>query len=307
MKLLLLLNMGGPRNEAEIEVFLKNMFNDPAILSVKSVFLRKILANLITQMRLKTAKQNYAQIGGKSPICEITQRLCDKINKLQNKYIADYAMNYTPPFCQDVLKKYDNLDEIIIVPLYPHHSVTTVASSINEFNKGYKMLNLNAKIKIIQPFYDNKNFNKIIINSIKNTNANISKTTLILSAHSLPQSTIDKGDLYEKHVNNQVQILKTFLTNEGINFKDVKLAYQSRLGPVKWLEPSLSDVLKTLDNKKALIYPLSFCIDNSETIFELHKEYKHVADELGYEYYDVVYCPNDSDEFADFLLSLIKE
>ena len=96
------------------------------------------------------------------------------------------------------------------------------------------------------------------------------------------------------------------LKEQGLSFKDVSLAYQSRLGPVKWLEPSLNEALAKCENKKALIYPLSFCIDNSETIFELVIEYAKLAKELSFSFYKVVQCPNFSDEFAGFILEKSK-
>ncbi|EDO8828785.1 ferrochelatase, partial [Campylobacter coli] len=76
----------------------------------------------------------------------------------------------------------------------------------------------------------------------------------------------------------------------------------SKLGPVKWLEPNTSDILGNLDNK-ALIYPISFCIDCSETIFELGMEYKHLAKCD----YDLITCPNDSDEFIHFILKYLSD
>ncbi|MFR8441135.1 MAG: ferrochelatase, partial [Campylobacter sp.] len=81
------------------------------------------------------------------------------------------------------------------------------------------------------------------------------------------------------------------------------LAYQSRLGPVKWLEPNVADVLRDLQSKKALIFPIAFCVDNSETDFELDIFYQASARELGYEYYEVCKCPNSREDFAKFILA----
>lgn len=309
-KLLLLLNMGGPNNLDEVEVFLKNMFNDPYILGIKNRMLRKFVAFMITKGRLKTAKSNYEQIGGKSPLCEITANLCGKISNLSGEFEAvDFAMNYTPPFVKDRLEKYKNFDEIVILPLYPHHSVTTVTSSVDDFNRAFNELNLSAKVKIIEPFFQNEIYNKAVVESIKNKvkDIDISDVTLIFSAHSLPQKIIDGGDLYEKHINEHVKILKNLIEKSGLKFRDIRLAYQSRLGPVKWLEPNLADALSNLEVKKALVYPISFCIDNSETIFELEKEFRHVADGLNFSFYDVVPCLNSDDEFADFIIKSATE
>lgn len=305
-KLLLLLNMGGPNNLSEVEVFLKNMFNDPCILGVKNRILRKFIAFMITRSRIKEATHNYKQIGGKSPICEITDRLCKKISSLSGEFDAvDFAMNYTPPFAKEVLRKYENFDEIVVLPLYPHRSITTSVSSLNDFNKAFSELNLKSKVKIIEPFYKDEAYNSIIVNSIKDAARDLKteEITLIFSAHSLPQKIIDNGDVYEKHTLEHVEILSN-LINKEMKFKEIRLAYQSRLGPVKWLEPALGDELERLESKKALIYPISFCIDNSETIFELVKEYRQVANGLKFDYYDVVPCPNDSEEFAKFLIRI---
>ena len=308
-KALLLLNMGGANSLDDVEIFLTNMFNDPYILGIKNKFLRKFVAFMITKGRLKTAKHNYEQIGGKSPLCELTAKLCEKISSLKSEFDAvDFAMNYTSPFVKDVLKKYEKFDEIVLLPLYPHHSQTTITSSLADFKKAKEELNLKAKISLCEPFYDDDAYNKIIIShiceAVKDTD--ISDVSLIFSAHSLPRKIIEKGDIYEKHINEHVQILSKMLKEQGLNFKDVSLAYQSRLGPVKWLEPSLNEALAKCENKKALIYPLSFCIDNSETIFELVIEYAKLAKELSFSFYKVVQCPNFSDEFAGFILEKSK-
>ena len=96
------------------------------------------------------------------------------------------------------------------------------------------------------------------------------------------------------------------LEKEGTHFKAIHTAYQSKLGPVKWLEPELGEQLKSMENKKAIIVPISFVIDNSETEFELWIECEEVAKELGFEDYRVVKCPNDTDLFVDALIDIYK-
>ena len=218
-------------------------------------------------------------------------------------------MNYTPPFAKDVLAEFAQASEIVVFPLYPHHSITTVTSSLNDFNKACRELNLQAKIKIVEPFFADDRYNEIIADCIEKSarNLNTDDITLVFSAHSLPQKIIDAGDVYEEHVKRHVQILTEILEKRGVKFKQTMLAYQSRLGPVKWLEPSLNQVLAELKDKKALIYPISFCIDNSETVFELSKEFKHIADELKFDFYDVAACPNDDDKFARFIADKARE
>nr|WP_314440572.1 ferrochelatase [uncultured Campylobacter sp.] len=360
-KALILLNMGGPNNLSEVEVFLKNMFNDPFILGIKSDFWRSVLAALIVKSRTASARSNYEKLGGRSPICSITEALCERVNELarakfgaglkfegaadagaanepsqdislhskpsqdvptqgeplQNKaprytltrdeLVCDYAMNYTPPFAEDVFKKYADFDEIILMPLYPHFSKTTVQSSLCSAEAALKRLGI-KNYKTAGIFYDSAAYNEILLNLIAGCVAKfsadeISQISLIFSAHSLPLKIIAAGDPYEAQVEAHVEILKDLLAARGIKFKEIILAYQSRLGPVKWLEPNISDVLRDLQSKKALIFPIAFCVDNSETDFELDIFYRARARELGYEYYEVCKCPNSHEDFAKFILA----
>ncbi|MFY4765711.1 ferrochelatase [Campylobacter sp. GB48] len=300
MKYVFFLNMGGVNKLDECEVFLKNMFNDPYILGIKNVFLRKFVAFMIRKSRLKAMKQNYEKMGGKSPLTQITQSLCDKLNSKTREYNFDFISLYVLPFANDVFSKYDfqKNDEIILFPLYPHHSKTTVTSSLEVVENELRNIQNQANVKVIDVFYKDELYNKMIIKHILEKKKECDYKTLIFSAHSLPLSVIKKGDLYEKHVQEHVSILKEKLKNE---FDQIILSYQSKLGPVKWLEPNTSDILENLD-QKALIYPISFCIDCSETIFELGIEYRHLAKSN----YELIACPNDSDEFIEFILNQVK-
>ena len=302
-KVVILLNMGGPNDLSEVKVFLKNMFNDKYILPIPSPFLRSLAAWGITKLRDKEAQSNYKALGGKSPISDITRSLCQKLNSVQNEVIFDFAMNYTAPFCDDVFKKYENCDDMVLFPLYPHHSQTTTLSSLDDAKESAKKYNIKIS-KIIEYFYEDSEYNAIIRQNIlkaaKQNGFEPAQTNLIFSAHSLPQSIINKGDLYEKHTNAHVALL-----SEGLNFKNITLAYQSRLGPVKWLGPNIGDVLDTLKGQNVLVYPISFCIDCSESDFELAILYKEHAAKARIAKYEVVKAPNDSDEFVKYILNKI--
>lgn len=305
----ILLNMGGPNNLDEVELFLKNMFNDKNIITVKSDLLRKFIAFMITFSRKKSAKENYKKLGGFSPIVPYTKKLINKLQKSLPSLHVNFAMCYTPPFVDEALKDMLTCKEIIVLPLYPHYSTTTTKSSLEDFYLHVKELGGEFKVREVGVFYKNKLFNNLLLKLIKEAlkGDNPSEFDLIFSAHSLPQSIVDKGDPYEKQINEHVEILKDLLLEEGIEFKATHLAYQSKLGPVEWLKPELGEKLKMLENKKVIIFPISFTIDNSETEFELSMEYKLEADKFGFEDYRVCKCPNDKDEFVKVLISLIEE
>ena len=307
-KAIVLLNMGAPNSLDEVELFLKNMFNDENIITVKSKLLRKFIAFMIVASRKKTAKENYRQIGGKSPLVENTKKLIQKLQEKDDAVFITYAMRYTPPFSKDVIKdlKQKDIKKLFLLPLYPQYSTTTTKSSLEDFLRESKKAGFDADITFIERFYKEKDFNKAIISQIKKElgDSDASKTDLVFSAHSLPQKIIDSGDSYQKEVEEHVQILSQMLKSKGINFNKIHLAYQSKLGPVKWIGPSLEEKLTKLSNKNVLIYPISFLLDNSETKQELHIEYDKIAKSLNYESYKVCNCLNDNEDFIKFLTTL---
>lgn len=304
-KALVLLNMGGARSKDELKMFLTNMFNDENILTVKSALLRKMIAFFIVTKRLNSAWKNYEEIGNASSINPLTEKLVEKCNEKIDGYTTYQVMRYTPPFAKDVVEKLkeDGISEVFLLPLYPQYSTTTTKSSMEDFLKYAKN---SFKIKSINDFYKNDKFNNCIVNEIERNMQEGVKYNLIFSAHGLPQKIVDNGDPYQKQMIEHVEILSKKLKEKNIDFKSINLAYQSKVGPLKWLEPSLEDMLKNFENDNVIIYPLSFIVDNSETDFELDIEYREVADEIGILEYKVCKCVNDGDDFIEALKDIIS-
>ena len=128
------MNMGGPNNLDEVEVFLTNMFNDKYIIGAPQP-IRAMIGFMITSLRKKEAKENYAKLGGMSPIVGHTKRLVRRLNRVLDADVF-FKMRYTPPYAKDVLKDLGDYDEIYAIPMYPHYSSTTTKSSIEELQKG---------------------------------------------------------------------------------------------------------------------------------------------------------------------------
>lgn len=306
-KALVLLNMGGARNKAELKMFLTNMFNDKNIITVKNPIIRKMIAFFITTSRLDSAWKNYEHIGNASPINPLTEKLVNKCNEKIEGFKTYHVMRYTPPFAQDVIKEIlkDGINEIVMLPLYPQYSTTTTKSSVEDFID-YLPYSFGKNIRYIETFYENDKFNEAIVNEIQKNVENPSEYNLIFSAHGLPQKIVDAGDPYEQQMIAHVKILSEKLELKGTNFKSINLAYQSKVGPLKWLEPSLEDMLKNFKDEKVIIYPIAFIVDNSETDFELNIEYREIAHNLGIKEYKVCKCVNDSDEFIETIKDIIN-
>ncbi|MCR1814668.1 ferrochelatase [Aliarcobacter butzleri] len=304
-KALVLLNMGGARDKSELKMFLTNMFNDENILTIKNAFIRKMVASFITNSRLESAWKNYEKIGNHSPINPLTEQLINKCNDKIENYKTYQVMRYTPPFAKEIISqmKKDGVKEVLLLPLYPQYSTTTTKSSLEDFIKFAKN---SFSISSIETFYKNDKFNECIVNEILNNVEDEASYNLVFSAHGLPQKIVDAGDPYEKQMNEHVKILSEELQKRGKKFKSINLAYQSKVGPLKWLEPSLENMLKNFKNENVIIYPLSFIVDNSETVFELDIEYKEIAYEIGIKEYKVCSCVNDSEEFIEAIKDIIK-
>jgi ferrochelatase len=308
-KALLLLNMGGANYIEDIEIFLKNMFADKNILPMNR-YLRKFIANIIISKRLEDVKENYRLLGGKSPLLEHTNRLITKLSDKIDMPIYP-IMRYVSPFATEALiaSKRSGIEELILFPLYPQYSTTTTLSSLEDIEDRCKEIGYYPKITLLNSYYDNYEYIEAscekIIEAVKEIDT--SSYDLILSAHGLPLSIIASGDPYEKEIMANVSAIKIYLMAKGIFFKNIKLAYQSKVGSSAWLEPNLADVLRKPTNLKVVIYPLAFTIDNSETVFELDIEHREIAQKIGYDDYIVVECMNDSDRFVEFISNYIKE
>ncbi|HFS82783.1 MAG TPA: ferrochelatase [Epsilonproteobacteria bacterium] len=253
-------------------------------------------------------KENYKLLGGRSPLPELTERLIAKLEPGVSMPVYA-AMRYVPPFATEALRRCreQGVEELLLFPMYPQYSTTTTRSSLEDIEARCEALGYHPRIRLLDPYYDAYDYIALtaekIIEAIEGKEPRA--YDLILSAHGLPVSIIRAGDPYEKQIEANVSALKIYLKERGIIFRDVKLAYQSKVGSAAWLEPNLADLLRKPENLKVLIYPIAFTIDNSETLFELDIEHREIAEKIGYEDFIVAQCPNDDDRFVDFITEYV--
>ena len=306
---LFLLNMGGPNNVEEVELFLRNMFADENILTMNE-YTRKLVSAIIINKRLEDVKENYGLLGGKSPLAALTDTL---ISRLKEKiHMPIYAaMRYVPPFADIPLEKCkkEGVEELILFPMYPQYSTTTTLSSVEDIEQRCKELDYNPKITVIKPYYDDYDYIEAscekIIESMEGKKTE--EYDLLLSAHGLPVSIIQAGDPYQNQVEGNASAIKMYLHERGVKFHNIKLVYQSKVGNSDWLEPNLVDVLRNPKHRKVVIFPLAFTLDNSETVFELDIEHREIADKIKYDDYVVAKCMNSSDKFVDLIIDRVSK
>jgi len=310
-KAIILFNLGGPDKLENVEPFLFNLFNDPAILNLPTL-LRYPLAKLISNRRAPVAKKIYAELGGSSPILKLTKEQSDaleiKLNQTQKKdeYKCFIIMRCWNPRAKDVIKDVQlyGPDEAILMPLYPQYSAATSGSSIKEWKDVCKINNYHIKTSTICCYPTDQNFinahTKEIIKKIKD----LKNFKLIFSAHGLPEKNIKKGDPYQWQVEQSVKKIVESLNNENL---DWILSYQSRVGPLKWIGPSTETII--IENSKIgkhiVLVPIAFVSEHSETLVELDIEYKEIANANGCKNYTRVPALGINEDFIKTMSELI--
>ena len=310
-KAVILFNLGGPDKLENVEPFLFNLFNDPAILNLPSFF-RYPLAKLISNRRAPTAKKIYQELGGSSPILKLTEEQSKALELKLNtddqasEYKCFIVMRCWHPRAEKVVNHVKNFnpDEIILMPLYPQYSAATSGSSIKEWKDICKKSNLKIKTSTICCYPTDDNF--ILAHKeeiIKKINT-LDNFKLIFSAHGLPEKNIKKGDPYQWQVEQSVNKIVKSLNIENL---DWVLSYQSRVGPLKWIGPSTEDII--VENSKLekhiVLVPIAFVSEHSETLVELDIEYKELADKNGCKNYTRVPALGTNENYIKAMSNLI--
>jgi len=310
-KAIILFNLGGPDKLENVEPFLFNLFNDPAILNLPTL-LRYPLAKLISNRRAPVAKKIYAELGGSSPILKLTKEQSDaleiKLNQTQeeNEYKCFIIMRCWNPRAKDVIKNVQLYcpDEVVLMPLYPQYSAATSGSSIKEWKDVCKKNNYHVKTSTICCYPTDQNFINAHTKEITKKIKGLKNFKLIFSAHGLPEKNIKKGDPYQWQVEQSVKKIVESLNDKNL---DWILSYQSRVGPLKWIGPSTETTI--IENSKIgkhiVLVPIAFVSEHSETLVELDIEYKEIADANGCKNYIRVPALGTNEDFINAMSELI--
>lgn len=287
MKLaVVLFNLGGPDAPEAIEPFLRNLFGDPAILSLPS-FIRVPLARFIARRRAPVARAIYAQIGGRSPILPQTEAQARALETALKEYEckAFIAMRCWKPFSFDAARaiKEWSPEKIVLLPLYPQYSTTTTASSFKDWARASAAAGLDLPRSHICCYPSDPGFIEALADLTRKAQAKTHPEIsyrLLLTAHGLPERIIARGDPYRRQVEQTAAALVERL---GIDANDWTVCYQSRVGPLKWIGPSTEEEIRRAgkNGKGLIVVPISFVSEHSETLVELDLEYGKLAREAG--------------------------
>src|SRR6202162_848775 len=253
---IVLFQLGGPDSLEAVEPFLLNLFLDPDIIPLGPFgLLRRPIAKLISSRRSIPLAGRYAEIGRRSPIGTLTERQRLRVVEAVSPYIdpvAVVAMRYWHPFTTeavDMLRKAEPLDEMVLLPLYPHYSYATTLSSLKEWHRVADQAKWGQPAgkppeRIINNFHDHPLYIQALvqrIGSVLRQFPDSSRIHLVFSAHGLPMSLVEKGDPYPKQIEETVRLACELGAKQYPGWPRTHLlCYQSRVGPAKWLEPPLT-------------------------------------------------------------------
>ncbi|MCW7494492.1 ferrochelatase [Leptospira sp. 2 VSF19] len=305
-KTLVLVNLGGPRNTAEIEVFLTDLFTDPFVFDLPlPEFLRLPLARFIAKKRSPKVKKIYESMGfgGGSPLVSETEKQARTIERILNQktnvtWTVKVAMTCGFPHIRDKEFGKPSTDTIYL-PLYPQFSRSTVLSTLNHLEKKFKECPVGSG-GYVPSFASDPKFHQISAKFIfdfftgalkpedflhfptQKTTLDWREMDLVFSAHGVPMRLIRKGDRYMEEIESSVNGITNELRLFGFRGQ-IHISYQSKVGPAKWTGPSSLEMISSLakEGKQIAVYPISFVSDHLETLEEIGEQFKDLALELG--------------------------
>jgi protoporphyrin/coproporphyrin ferrochelatase len=310
---IVLFQLGGPDTLEAIEPFLYNLFSDPDIIDFPLARIgRKPLAKLISTTRARKVQHHYATIGGGSPIRRNTERQARALeSELCNQGIdarCFVAMRYWHPFTREAIDQLQRseCDEVVLLPLYPQYSSTTTGSSLNEWRR----LFLGAiPVRCVESFYRNTIYLDSVIEKVDAALARfptLHRPEIVFSAHSIPMAVIEKGDPYQRQIEETVRLLM-----ERAGWRNPhRLCYQSKVGASRWLQPSLHHTLSQLaaeHRREVCVVPIAFVSDHVETLGEIDHEAREQAGRLGFTQFEMSAGLNDSPKFIAALGQIVQE
>ena len=318
----LLLNLGGPERIQDVGPFLYNLFADPEIIRLPNPALQKPLAWLISSLRAGKSQAAYRSIGGGSPLRRITEQQARELqSSLRQRGIeatSYVAMRYWHPFTESAVAdiKADGIEEVVVLPLYPHFSISTSGSSFRELQRLRQGDPAFARLPIrcIRSYYDDPGYvgamAELIAREIQAC-PDPSTAHVFFSAHGVPKSYVEEaGDPYQQEIETCARLIMQKLEADLGHPNPFTLAYQSRVGPVEWLKPYTDDALHELGAagvKDLVVVPISFVSEHIETLEEIDIEYREIATEAGITNFRRVPALDTTPSFIHGLANLVQQ
>ena len=309
-----LMNLGSPGAPGEVRRFLRRLFLDIEMFDFPGERLvRPLLATLIAALRAGRVRQRYRVLGGTSPLKPLTQAQAVALEAalLQRGFDVpvEICMRYSHPFATEVVERLlaRGARGIIGLPLYPQYSHSTSGSSLLALRQAVERLCPGIPCREITHWCDDPEYHAALARRIlacRERMADVAEVGLLLVAHSIPLRFVLRGDPYVEQVEMTVTGIRDALKRQAGELLPWWLAYQSQVGPVNWVGPTVPQVLETILGdglRSVIVVPLSFVSDHLETLYDIDLQYRRHALELGFERFERIESLNASDDFVSVL------
>jgi protoporphyrin/coproporphyrin ferrochelatase len=307
----LLINLGTPDlpEPGAVRVYLRQFLSDPRVIEIPPLFWQPILRGVILNTRPRKSAHAYRQVWTDegSPLAVITRRQARALEgSFGENVLVDYAMRYGRPAIGDRIEalKSKGCERILLAPLYPQYCAATTATANDEAFRHLAKMRWQPAVRTLPPYHDDPGYIMALKGSVEESLASLAfePQAIVASFHGMPERTLHLGDPYHCHCRKTVRLLSEALGRE------LKVAFQSRFGRAKWLEPATEDVLKAFPaqgvTKVALVAP-GFSADCLETLEELAIRGQEVFLKTGGTHFAYLPCLNDSPTGMKMLRSII--
>lgn len=332
----LLANLGSPDNPdvTSVRRYLNQFLMDPYVIQLPWLLRRLIVGLFVLPFRPRKSAEAYQSIWTDkgSPLITLSMDLLAAVKKATDIPVA-MSMRYGNPSIESELLKLSRepgVKEILFVPLYPHYAESTVTTSIKEAERVLEKHKLDVRLQVLDPFYNHPDYISALVNSARPYFENAETFDhVVFSYHGLPELHITKADptgshclqtdnccqtpspaldtCYRHHV---YETTRLFVEQTGLNKENYSVAFQSRLGRAKWLEPSTEETLRNLAGSgvnKVLVLCPAFVTDCLETLEEIEIQGTEVFREAGGESLTLVPCLNDHPDWVYTLTDWITK
>jgi ferrochelatase len=303
-----LMSLGGPRSEGEVEPYLRELFGDPAVLSVPLGPFRKPLARLIARRRASSSREKYRLIGGRSPLVEETSAQAGALQQvLGPDFCVIPAMRCGHPNIEEAVREAlaAGAGRAIALPLYPQFARATTQSSLDELERCWPE---DLPLARIRTFHADSGYLDASAACVREALERVpqserDRVLVVFSAHGLPMSQVKKGDPYPGEVEASV---KKIAERAGIT--DYRITYQSRVGPVKWLGPDTIEFLGQQSGGRSIVaVPISLVSEHLETLYDLDILAARAAKKGGATAFCRVPALGTRPDFVAALASLVRK
>ena len=308
----LLINLGTPDapEPAAVRRYLAEFLSDRDVVDLPSLLWQPILRGLILPFRPRRTAEAYRMVwtDDGSPLAAITRRQAKALQgRLSSEIVVDYAMRYGTPAIASAVQGLAEAgcERILAAPLYPQFSGATTGTAEKALLAAFARMDADVPMRMLPPYFDDALYIDALASNLGRQLAalDFEPERLLLSFHGLPQRTVDRGDPYFRHCMETARLLADRLSIA------TDVAFQSRFGRAKWLEPATDVTLAAYPGKgvtRLAIAAPGFSADCIETLEELGIRGRETFMSAGGENFARLDCLNDSPEGMDMLEVLIS-